>query len=71
MGEVFLFAKTDCYGNSIGVHWVKHDGLEKNVTHERNKKHSLVVFTNGSMTCLFAIFIFKEMIDSEYFIDPP
>jgi len=22
----FLFAKTGCYGNNLGVHWVKHDG---------------------------------------------
>ena len=34
----FLFAKTDCYGNSIGVHCVKHDGWDNPALEQENFK---------------------------------
>ena len=40
----FLFAKTGCYGNSIGVHWVKHDGWGNPAMGMKNLKEVVSLF---------------------------
>ena len=69
-GDVPVFTKTDCYGNSIGLHCVKHDGWNYLCYRAVNVNYVVSPYETPVAYWLLAFCIIKEVTYAKHRIDP-